>query len=339
VTLVPFSISRTAILCRVTSLATVLLSVTALAAGNSAAQSGSHKAVVDLTASALQLEIERFSADSLTIAQATEQLTPRAGPKKEPDIHYVPTPQELVDVMLGMAKVGKDDIVYDLGSGDGRLVITAAKKYGASGIGIEIDPKRIHEAEENAKAAGVGDRVRFLEQDLFKSDFHDATVVTLYLLNELNMRLRPQIFAQLKPGARVVSHAFMMGDWEPDAQKTIEIGGQNYDAYYWVVPANMSGRWKVTGDKSEDLPHTVTVEQKFQKITVRTSDSGEALGEGKVDGATFTLAMNKDASGNPKLFRGKIDGNTIEATDTGSEAHRWRATRESGSEKPVDQSG
>jgi len=339
VTLVPFSVARTGILRRLTSLATVLLSVTALAIGNSAAQSDSHKTVVDLTARALQPEIERFSSDWLTIAQATEQLASPATPKKEPDIHYVPTPQELVDVMLDMAKVGKDDIVYDLGSGDGRLVITAAKKYGASGIGIDIDPKRISEAVENAKKAGVGDRVHFLEQDLFKSDFHDATVVTLYLLNELNMRLRPRIFAQLKPGARVVSHAFMMGDWESDVQKTIEIGGQSYDAYYWVVPANMSGRWKVTANKGEDLPHTVTVEQKFQKITVRAGDSGGVLGEGKVDGVTFTLAMNKDANGNPKLFRGKIDDNTIEAADTASGELRWRATRESGSEKPVGQSG
>jgi SAM-dependent methyltransferase len=338
VTLVPFSLARRDVVRRVTLFATVLLSVTALATGSSAAQSDSHKAVVDLTVEALQPEIERFSVDSL-IPQTTEQLASPAGPKKEPDIHYVPTPQELVDAMLDMAKVGKNDIVYDLGSGDGRLVITAAKIYGASGIGIDIDPKRISEARENAKKAGVENRVRFLEEDLFKSDFHDATVVTLYLLNELNMRLRPRIFAQLKPGARVVSHAFMMGDWEPDERKTIEIGGQSYDAYYWVVPANMSGRWKVTGNKGGDLPHTVTVEQKFQKITVRRSDSGEVLGEGNVNGATFTLAINKETNGNPKLFRGKIDGNTIEATDIGSEEHRWRAVRESGAEKPVDQGG
>lgn len=240
--------------------------------------------------------------------------------------------------MLDMGKVGKDDIVYDLGSGDGRLVITAAKKYGASGIGIDIDPKRISEARENAKRAGVEHKVRFLEQDLFKSDFHDATVVTLYLLNELNMRLRPQIFAQLKPGARVVSHAFMMGDWEPDAQKTIEIGGQSYDTYYWVVPANISGRWKVSGNKGEDLPHTVVVEQKFQKITVRAGDSSEVLGEGKMNGATFDLTMNNDASGESRPFHGEINGNTIEATDAGSEEHRWSATRESGGEKPLDQS-
>jgi SAM-dependent methyltransferase len=323
---------------RLTLLATVLLSVAALPNGNSATQSDSHKAAVDLTARVLQLKIDSFSDESLTVAQPTELSSP-AAQKKEPDIHYVPTPQELVEVMLDMAKVGKDDIVYDLGSGDGRLVITAAKQYGASGIGIDIDPKRVSEATENAKKAGVEDKVRFLEQDLFKSDFHDATVITLYLLNELNLRLRPQIFAQVKPGTRVVSHAFTMGDWEPDAEKTIEIGGQSYDSNYWVVPANMSGRWKVTADKSGEVPRTVTVEQKFQKITVRSGEASEVLGEGRVNGSTFTLAMSKDTSGESKLFRGKIDGNTIEATNTGSEEHAWRATRELGSEKPLDPSG
>jgi hypothetical protein len=129
-----------------------------------------------------------------------------------------------------------------------------------------------------------------------------------------------------------------MDDWEPDAQTTIEIRGESYDAYFWVVPANMSGRWKVAGDKSGEVPQSVTVEQKFQKIAVHAGDAGEVLGEGKVDGVTFTFAMNKDASGKSKLFRGKIDGNTIEATNTGSEEHHWRATRESGSEKPLDPS-
>jgi SAM-dependent methyltransferase len=320
---------------QITSLATVLLGVAALAVGNSAAQSDSHKAVDDFIARVLQLKIDSFSAEPLTAAQATEQASP-AGSYKKPDIHYVPTPQELVEIMLDMAKVGKDDIVYDLGSGDGRLVITAAKKYGTSGIGIDIDPERIAEARENAKKAGVEDKVRFVERDLFESNFHDATVVTLYLLDELNLRLRPRIFAQTKPGTRVVSHAFTMGEWESDAQKTIQLRGETYDAYFWVVPANMSGRWKVTGGKSGEVPDSVTIEQKFQKIAVRLGDAGEVLGEGNVNGATFTLAMNKDASGESKVFRGKIEGNIIEATNSGSEEQHWRATRESGSEKPLD---
>jgi SAM-dependent methyltransferase len=323
---------------RITLLAAALLGFAALTTETSAAQSESLKSGVDLSVAGLQLKIGSFSADSLTVAQTPEAASP-AKPKKEPDIHYVPTPQELVEVMLDMARVGKDDIVYDLGAGDGRLVITAAKKYGANGVGIDIDPQRIGEARENSKKAGVEDNVRFLEQDLFESDFHDATVVTLYLLNELNLRLRPRIFAQVKPGTRVVSHAFMMGEWEPDEQKTIEINGQSYDAYYWVVPANISGRWKVTSDNSGDVPRTVTVEQKFQNITVRSGNSGEVLGEGKVNGATFTLTMNKDANDESKLFHGKLDDNTIEAVNTGGEQHRWKATREAGSEKPLDPRG
>jgi hypothetical protein len=320
---------------RTTLLAAALLGLAVLTTETSAAESEPVESIVDLSVPGLQLNIGSFSADLLTVAQAPE--TSPAKPKKEPDIHYVPTPEELVDVMLDMAHVGKDDVVYDLGSGDGRLIITAAKKYGASGVGIDIDPQRIAESRENAKKSGVEDRLRFLEQDLFESDFHEATVVTLYLLSELNVRLRPQLLAQLKPGTRVVSHAFMMGDWQPDEHKTIETNGQSYDAYYWVVPANMSGHWKVTGDPSSDLPRSVNVDQKFQKIIVYSGDTGEWLGEGTVNGVTFTLGTTTKGASH-KLFQGKIDGNTIQATTPGDEEHRWRATREMGSKTAVDAS-
>jgi precorrin-6B methylase 2 len=319
---------------RLTSLAIALFTINALAAGTSATQPASDHTVIGLDAGASPTT--GLFLDSLPIAQAPGQVVPQAAPRKEPDIHYVPTPQELVEVMLDMAKVGKDDIVYDLGSGDGRLVITAAKKYGASGVGIDIDPQRIAESRENAKKAAVEDKVRFLEQDLFESDFHDATVVTLYLLGELNLRLRPQIFAQLKPGTRLVSHAFDMGDWEPDAQKTIEINGNSYNAYYWVVPANMSGRWSVSGNKNGDLPRSVTVEQKFQEIAVRSEDGADFIAKGKVNGATFTLVFNKNPDDRFDVFRGKIQGNTIEAAETGDQERQWTATREVGSETPLD---
>jgi SAM-dependent methyltransferase len=321
---------------RTTLLAAALLGLALLTTETSAAQPESVKSIVDLSVPGLQLKIGSFSADLLTVAQAAETAS-RAKPKKEPDIHYVPTPEELVDVMLDMARVGKDDVVYDLGSGDGRLIITAAKKYGASGVGIDIDPQRIAESRENARKSGVEDRLRFLEQDLFESDFHEATVVTLYLLSELNVRLRPQLFAQLKPGTRVVSHAFMMGDWQPDEHKAIETNGRSYDAYYWVVPANMSGHWKMTSDRSSDLPRSVNVDQRFQKIIVYSGDTGELLGEGKVNGDTFALeTMTKGANAEPKLFQGKIDGDTIKATTPSSEEHRWRATREAGSKTALD---
>ena len=153
-------------------------------------------------------------------------------PTRRPDVIYVPTPQEVVEAMLQVANVTKDDIVYDLGCGDGRIPVTAAKKYGARGVGIDIDPQRIKEANENAKAAGVTGKVQFLNQDLFESDFSDATVVTLYLLPGLNEKLAPQLKKQLKPGARIVSHAFLMGDtWPPDDHG--EIDGKRY--YLWII--------------------------------------------------------------------------------------------------------
>lgn len=149
------------------------------------------------------------------------------------DVPYVPTPEPVVEKMLELAKVGPDDVIYDLGSGDGRIVIAAAKKYGARGIGVDIDPERISEARQNAKAAGVTDRVEFHEGDLFNVDLSDATVVTMYLLSTVNMKLRPKLFEELKPGTRIVSHAFDMGDWEPLKTETVE----GATVYYWEIPA------------------------------------------------------------------------------------------------------
>jgi Methyltransferase domain len=156
-------------------------------------------------------------------------------PLRSPDVIYVPTPQPVVDRMLAIANVNSKDKLYDLGSGDGRIPITAAHKFGIRATGIDIDPQRIKEANANAKKAGVTDRVRFLNQDLFQSKFSDATVVTLYLLPELNVKLRPQLFSQLKPGTRIVSHAFDMGDWKPD--RTEQVGSSTI--YFWTVPANL----------------------------------------------------------------------------------------------------
>jgi SAM-dependent methyltransferase len=149
------------------------------------------------------------------------------------DVPYVPTPTEVVTAMLKLAGVKKDDVVYDLGSGDGRIVIAAARRHGARAVGIEIDPARIDEATDNARRAGVADRVRFVNQDLFKADIGEATVVTLYLLPRVNERLRPKLLAELKPGTRVVSHGFDMGDWKPE--RTIEVG--SVPVYLWIVPA------------------------------------------------------------------------------------------------------
>jgi SAM-dependent methyltransferase len=163
-------------------------------------------------------------------------------PKREPDVPYVPTTEEAVKEMLKLADVKKTDVVYDLGCGDGRIVIAAAKNYGARGVGIDINPVRIGEAKENAKKAGVEHLVRFEENDLFQANFHEATVVTLFLLSNINLKLRPRLLEQLKPGTRVVSNTFDMGDWKPLREAKVG-GADDEDSYLsrnlflWTIPA------------------------------------------------------------------------------------------------------
>jgi cyclopropane fatty-acyl-phospholipid synthase-like methyltransferase len=154
-------------------------------------------------------------------------------PKLIPEVPYVPSSTAVVEAMLRLAGVTSSDNVYDLGCGDGRIVILAAKRYKAHGVGIDINPQRIQEARANAKAALVGPRVRFEENDLFDADIHDATVVTLYLLPHVNMRLRPKLLKELKPGTRIVSHSFDMEDWKPDKEEEVD----GHTIYLWTVPA------------------------------------------------------------------------------------------------------
>jgi len=166
---------------------------------------------------------------------AAAQVPVQEPPTRRPDVIYVPTPQEVVDAMLDVAKVGPDDLVYDLGCGDGRIVVTAAKKFGARGVGIDIDPQRIKEANENVASAGVGDKVEIRQADLFETDLSQASVVTLYLLSSLNLKLRPKLWKELKVGSRVVSHAFSMGDWEPE--QTLDVNGRT--VYYWTITEDL----------------------------------------------------------------------------------------------------
>jgi len=156
----------------------------------------------------------------------------QAATTRTPDVPFVPTRQAVVDAMLKLGQVSKGDVLYDLGSGDGRIVITAAKEYGATGVGVDINPQRIEEARKNAQQADVADKVKFIQGDLFETDFSKADVVTLYLLPAVNMKLRPILLKQLKPGTRIVSHAFDMGDWQPDQQ--VEVDGSTI--YLWTVP-------------------------------------------------------------------------------------------------------
>jgi ubiquinone/menaquinone biosynthesis C-methylase UbiE len=171
-----------------------------------------------------------YEPGRILLAQAATSAAPQQ--RRYPDVIFVPTPNEVVDKMLELAKVTAKDVVYDLGCGDGRIVITAAQKYGARAVGVDIDPKRIEEATANAKAAKVTDKVRFIEGDLFEANISEATVVTLYLLTRLNEKLKPKLLKDLKPGTRVVSHAFDMGDWKPE--QTASVSGST--VYLWRIP-------------------------------------------------------------------------------------------------------
>jgi SAM-dependent methyltransferase len=188
------------------------------------------KAVVCFAALAAMLFV------SITAAQDSST-------RAKPDVPFVPTTEEAVQAMLKLADVKKTDVVYDLGCGDGRIVITAAKTYGAHGVGIDIDPVRISEAKENAKKAGVENLVRFEEKDLFKADIREATVVTLFLLSSVNLKLRPKLLQELKPGTRIVSNTFDMGDWKPEKEATVgnaddEDSYLSHHLYFWTVPAH-----------------------------------------------------------------------------------------------------
>ena len=152
------------------------------------------------------------------------------------DVPYVSTPAPVVDEMLRLAQLGAGDVIYDLGCGDGRIVIAAARNFGARGVGIDLDPRRIAEANAAARSAGVDANVRFLVQDLFKADFSEASVVTLYLFPELNARLKSKLLAELAPGARVLSHQFLIGDWPPAREERVIVGTMDHTIYLWVVP-------------------------------------------------------------------------------------------------------
>ncbi|MBI4206423.1 MAG: methyltransferase domain-containing protein [Betaproteobacteria bacterium] len=239
----------------------------------------------------------------------------------EPSVPYVPTPQEVVERMLQIARVTAADYVIDLGSGDGRIVITAAKKHGARGFGVDLNPERISEANANAKKAGVIDKVAFYQRDLFVTDLSEATVITMYLLPRVNLELRPKLL-DLKPGTRLVSHDFSMDDWKPDAHVQMEAkekyggSGGKSDIYFWVVPAKVGGVWQweipVSGKRQG---YEVALAQKFQTISgsVKMAGRNVSLQNPRLRGDhisfTFTAQVNGEAVKHE--FTGKIEGETI----------------------------
>jgi len=244
--------------------------------------------------------------------------------KSEPTLIYVPTPQNVVDKMLEVAKVTKDDYVFDLGSGDGRIPITAAVRYGARGFGVDINPKLIEEARANAKAAGVSDRVAFRRQDLFQTSVREATVVGLYLFVWANVKLRPRLISELRPGSRIVAHDFPIGDdWKPDVEEEVE----NRTVYLWYVPAQVAGKWHLLGGPPG---LTVQLQQQFQNIDGTAEVEGRTVplqgASLRGDEIEFTVALEP---GKPLLFRGKVDSHTIEARAGAGGVTGWSAVRTS----------
>ena len=238
------------------------------------------------------------------------------------DVIWVPTPDALVTRMLTAARVTKDDIVFDLGSGDGKIPIAAAKQFGAKATGIEFNPDMAELARRNAKRAGVENNVNIITGDIFKEDFTKATVVTMYLLPDLNLKLRPTIL-KMKPGTRVTSHAFHMGDWEPDERFNIEFR----DAYLWYVPAQVEGTWTFREESGTPAEGTVTLVQKYQKIggTVtaggRTQPAlgatlqGDKLSFGFIDGENNLRTARVTVAN--KAFTGELSWLGRSTTQTG----------------------
>jgi SAM-dependent methyltransferase len=228
------------------------------------------------------------------------------------DVIWLATPQEVVNKMLDLGQVTAKDFVIDLGSGDGRTVITAARR-GARGMGIEYNPDLVEYSNRTAKAAGVSDKVKFIKADLFETDFNEATLVTMYLLSSLNLKLRPKIL-DLKPGTRVVSHAFDMADWKPDRTETIE----GKTAYLWLVPAKVAGVWQLTQGEL-----TLTQSYQFVEGALKTADGTQAIRNGQLRGDQLSF------SAGGADYTGRVSGNRVEGTVKGSASGPWSASRAS----------
>lgn len=246
-------------------------------------------------------------------APAVQEFTPTVGQSGK-DVVWVPSPQALVDKMLEMAKVTPADFVMDLGSGDGRTVITAAKR-GTRALGVEFNPDMVALSRRNATAAGVGDKATFVQADIFQTDLSQATVITLFLLTDLNLRLRPLLLS-LKPGLRVVSNTFKMGEWEPD--QLFELGCDTYcTAYLWIVPARVQGKWQLAQGE-------LTLNQEFQKFTgtIKLGSTSTPIAGGRIRGDEISFT----AGGSE--YRGRVNGSVIEGTvKSGSATATWGALR------------
>jgi len=242
------------------------------------------------------------------------------------DVPYVSTPQSVVEKMLEVAEVGPGDYVIDLGCGDGRIVNSAAQR-GAYGHGIDLDPERIREARSNARRSNVSDKVMFLQEDIFETDFSRANVITMYLLSSVNLKLRPRLLEELEPGTRIVSHDFNMGEWKPDKHfqvdnANINLGGweidnpiasDTHDIYYWIIPARVEGQWEW---KTNDENFTMTVEQEFQEIDpdISTGNTSLHIEETLLKGERISITAANHSNGNKYVYNGRVAEDKIIGT-------------------------
>ena len=260
--------------------------------------------------------------------------------EKDLDTPYVPTPQVVVNRMLELAEIKPGDRVIDLGSGDGRIMITAAQKYGAHGFGVELNPRLVERSNEEARRAGVADRIRFLQQDLFKTDFREADVLTLYLLPDVNMVLRPKILAELKAGTRVVSHDYGMGLWRPEVEETVPAPDKTVGArkestvYLWIVPAKVEGAWELeikVGRKTRSLPLELKQEYQMVSGSVRVPGNPAApISSGKLRGSEIRLAMPRGTVAREAVdLVGRVSGDSLSGTvrRADREIATWSARR------------
>jgi hypothetical protein len=236
-------------------------------------------------------------------------------PEDDLDVPYVPTPMRVVDRMLEMGEVGPADYLIDLGSGDGRIPVAAARR-GARALGVDIDPLRVEEAHAAARFAGVETRARFRRQDLFATPLREASVVTMYLLPSVNLALRPRILTELRPGTRVLSHNFTMGDWQPDAAEEVDAS----HIYLWIVPAVVGGSWSLRLADGSAMP--LELEQRFQEVSGTLG--GRPIREAALRGTAFRFTADTPAG--PRTFRGRVGDAAIEA-DPADAGGGWTAQR------------
>ena len=268
------------------------------------------------------------------------------GQEVQLDVPYVPTRFPVVETMLKMAAVNKSDVVYDLGCGDGRIIITAAQRFGCRGVGFDLDPERIRECLENAKKAGVTEKVKFVEGDLFQADFHEATVLPMYLLTTVNLKLRPKILRELQPGSRVVSHNFAMDNWKADAHTELKVEDVTHDVFLWIVPANVSGTWTwsaAPGTGAQGLEFRMDVTQKFQfpEAGVKIGGADATVKSLKLSGDKISFVVEAPGKAIVLSFDGKAFNNNIVGTIQGRIDGRdvslpWKASRNPASIKPID---